>query len=513
MGHIGANCPGKGVGGPCGDAQRGKSKGKSKSKKGKGFARKGKLNEVSETSHEDWWWSDQDWGSYDSEWYVDQVYDWNEHEWNENSWNSTWTEQDWKNSEETPISSLKPVVKFEEKPKEEKPVGSLILSPIFCEDEIGTSFFTFDLESDSEAGETRPVCISPQPFLRPQPFLECCESVECFGSLELMSGLQREKDEVVSACQSVCPVSGQRGLSRGEVSEVGEEGFFEGLVVDEPFRTFRLKVGVSTFLNECDTVATDLQRRRYSTVLSPLLSQLASGEDIGWWLLDSGAAVTVLAKHCVIPYGAELVGDVSDLKFTAANGSGVSMLGRCELSVFMCLWNHGENHDVWKKARLTALIGDTRRNILSTTSLTQSGWSFLQQGGRAVLTHDKSGCIAHEIVNFAGCPWVRLRPHSGLDRLHEEVDLSCAVEKEGSVCPLSKSAKEELEQHRNQGHTPHNPHCLECARGRTTHSHRRRKGDTVETEVQADFGFLSQHGEVSEVERSGAVRVLVTSFD
>ena len=66
-----------------------------------------------------------------------------------------------------------------------------------------------------------------------------------------------------------------------------------------------------------------------------------------------------------------------------------------------------------------------------------------------------------------------------------------------------------MEQHRNQGHTPHNPHCLECARGRTTHSHRRRKGDTVETEVQADFGFLSQHGEVSEVERSGAVRVLV----
>ncbi len=506
MGHVGANCPGKGVGSSSGDAQKGKSKGKGKDKRGKGFARKGKLNEVSEASHEDWWWSDQDWGSYESEWYVDQVYDWNEHEWNDDSWNSTWTEQDWKANEGTPVSSLKPVVKFEEKPKEEKPVGSLILSPIFCEDVCETPFFTLKLDLDSESEEMPHVVTSPQPFLHPQPFLEGFELVE---NLEPVNGLRCEKLESGSDLQKVFPVSGQRGLSKGEVCEVFEKGFFEGLIADEPFRTRRLQIGVSTFLNECDTVSADLQLRRYSTVMSPLLSQLAAGEDIGWWLLDSGAAVTVLAKHCVVPYGAELVGDVSDLKFTAANGSGVSMLGRCELSVFMCLWNHDENHDVWKKAKLTALIGDTRHNILSTTSLTQSGWRFLQQDGHVVLTHDKSGCIAHEIVVFAGCPWVRLHPHSGLDRLHEEVDLSCAVEKEGSVCPLSKSAKEELEQHRNQGHTPHNPHCLECARGRTTHSHRRRKGDTVETEVQADFGFLSQHGEVSEVERSGAVRVLV----
>ena len=75
--------------------------------------------------------------------------------------------------------------------------------------------------------------------------------------------------------------------------------------------------------------------------------------------------------------------------------------------------------------------------------------------------------------------------------------------------PLSKAAKIELEQHRNQGHTPHNPHCLECSRGRTTFAHRRRSSDVIETEVQADFGFLSQEGEISEIEQSGAIRVLV----
>ena len=51
LGHIGANCPGKGVGGILQDESKGKNKGKSQGKKGKGFARKGKLNEVYDSSH------------------------------------------------------------------------------------------------------------------------------------------------------------------------------------------------------------------------------------------------------------------------------------------------------------------------------------------------------------------------------------------------------------------------------------------------------------------------------
>ena len=35
--------------------------------------------------------------------------------------------------------------------------------------------------------------------------------------------------------------------------------------------------------------------------------------------LDSGATVTLLAIHCGLPYAAETVGTVGDLKFTAAN--------------------------------------------------------------------------------------------------------------------------------------------------------------------------------------------------
>ena len=37
----------------------------------------------------------------------------------------------------------------------------------------------------------------------------------------------------------VIPVSGQRGLKKGVVDDVSKEGFFHGLVVEEPFRVKR----------------------------------------------------------------------------------------------------------------------------------------------------------------------------------------------------------------------------------------------------------------------------------
>ena len=123
--------------------------------------------------------------------------------------------------------------------------------------------------------------------------------------------------------------------------------------------------------------------------------------------------------------------------------------------------------------------------------------------------HEESGLQACEVVSFAGCPWVRLHPHSGVDKNHDEVNLIADTSMNVYVCPLSKAARNELEQHRNQGHTPHNPHCIECSRGRSTFQHRRRDGDHIESEIQADFGFLSQNGEVSDLETSNAVKILV----
>ena len=524
LGHIGANCPGKGSTSSHETPKehfKGKSKGSSKGKKGKGYARKGKLNEVYDSSQDDWWWSDQDWSSYSYDGYVDQLYGWYDSSWDGDGWDwsgdGSWPQQ----QEETQVSSVRFEANSETQPKkekEERPVGSLVLSPIFFEGVCDFSdFATLNFESDQD-GDEGCVCFHGSTSLVPQPFdREDLETPQPFDRdvFDTPQPFGRELEVVEAGCGTVgvakqaCPASGQRGLIGGDCEEVLQTGFFEGLAVEEPFKVNLLRFRAQTFLNECDTVSVEAQLVRHQPVLSPLLSEITAEDDIGWWLLDSGAAVTVLAKHCVVPYAAESVGSASDLKFTAANGTGVSMLDRVELSVFMCLWNHEKDHDEWKKARLTALVGDTRHNILSTTSLTQSGWTFSQRKGLVSLMHEGTGMFAHEVVTFAGCPWIRLHPHAGIDKKHGFVDLSCAVESAGPVCPLSKAAKAELEQHRNQGHTPHNPHCLECARGRTTFAHRRRNGDTIETEVQADFGFLSQEGEVSEVEQSGAIRILV----
>ena len=187
----------------------------------------------------------------------------------------------------------------------------------------------------------------------------------------------------------------------------------------------------------------------------------------------------------------------------------VCMVRRTSLCLCVCgtvqrMWTYG------RKLRLSTLVGETRHNILSTTTLCKSGWSFSQGVDGAWLVHDASGFHAHEVTIFAGCPWVRLHPHAGLDTRHDEWTLSgVEAHDAGFVNPLSKAAQSELEQHRAQGHTPHNPHCLECGRGRSTYMHRRRRDNLIETELQADFCFLSQNGELSELESGGAVKILV----
>ena len=53
------------------------------------------------------------------------------------------------------------------------------------------------------------------------------------------------------------------------------------------------------------------------------------------------------------------------------------------------------------------------------------------------------------------------------------------------------------EQHRRQGHMPFNTQCLECNRGGSVFQHSRKKEGSKDVELQADFCFLSQTGEVA----------------
>ena len=502
-----------------------------------------------------WWWSDGD------TWWWSESHDVNQlHDWSDNAWHGhDWYADGWQ--EESGNGAAMQAEPSPEPGKSDQPVGSLVISALVVEDALDEC--CFELMTSDEAccadcdcfsccgrfgvslrnvrdslgdefhvarcvdgsGASRhgdnATCLDISAELCfPEAFWCDCDLLEnlkfCPGDagLNVSAGLKLHR--VTSVCDEDIPACGWSGpwldlKLRSACWHDDESTLLDGLIAPSAMRVKMFVSHVDTFLNHESEMSHGAECQRYAQLFAPLLSELGLADDCTCWLLDSGASVTVLSKSSFVVYAAEWSGDDFGLdRFSAANGSSVNMHGKANVSVFMCLWDRAKDVDVWKKAKLSTLVGETRHNILSTTTLCKAGWSFSQGVDGAWLVHDASGFHAHEVTIFAGCPWVRLHPHAGLDTRHDEWTLSgVEIHDTGVVNPLSKAAQSELEQHKAQGHTPHNPHCLECACGRSTYMHRRRKDDLIETELQADFCFLSQNGELSELETGGAVNILV----
>ena len=87
-----------------------------------------------------------------------------------------------------------------------------------------------------------------------------------------------------------------------------------------------------------------------------------------------------------------------------------------------------------------------------------------------------SGEKVAEVGYFAGCPWMRVYLSIETQKRIEELESSntfsmgptSSPSGSGVVAPLTKAAELSLQQHRLQGHVPHHPNCLQCAKGRTT---------------------------------------------
>ena len=504
-GHISANCPKKasGKGGKPSEPQVGKgSKGKSgkgvkgkfdkgKGKKGKSFGKKGKLNELGSDgwSAEDyWWWSDDGWWSgYD----VSQVNeDWSNHEaWQGYDWYSDAWQDDAGNGQTKAEQASS-------EPQTEPPIGSLVISMMSGEDFGDVCRFDMFVddgvclqlaleESDDELlnldrlGSCErfpgllPVvgCELSERLCFPRAcrmFCDSCDIPRFSNSLEPFARIL-DVSEVLQVpggrLQLLEPLHVLRFSQEG-CHDCDEESFHKGLIAPSAMRVKMFLTTSNTFLNHVSETSHVVECQKYSSIFAPLLSQIGLMDDCTWWLLDSGACVSLLSKSSFVTYAADWCGDPEELdRFSAANGQSVNMLGKASVSVFLCLWDRSKDVDVWKKARLSTLVGETRHNILSTTTLCKSGWIFKQDVHGAALVHESSGLHAHEVTIFAGCPWVRLHPHSGLDTRHDEWTLSGVdILEKGVVYPLSRAAQSELEQHRAQGHTPHNPNCLECGR-------------------------------------------------
>ncbi|MEM1009490.1 MAG: hypothetical protein AAGJ35_10835, partial [Myxococcota bacterium] len=428
---------------------QGKDKGKGKaSARGKGYGKKGKLNEVAEGDEDDWWWSeDWDWSqdvSWEGSGYVAQA--WDSQDWSMSSWDvsSQWQDSLW-----------------DQDGQEDTTVQSLVLSPLVG---IGTDFQTGlllqddcnetdgEVENVCEIGlhsffEHGSACVSSQPFDVSRMFMSdvVCSLSDMFtvadahasqdvGSVpeSFLEGVEGSFFSSGSAgctfedAGSLCwkgaePYRSLQGAgagvsSYGHVPEVGSgevpkhDNLAKGLVSPICSRVKVLK-HKRTFLDFEDTVSHDFQCRRFSPFF-PLLTQLnESVEDNQWWLLDSGASVTVMAHRSCGMYASWVNPVQVDADLRAANGGNVDVVGSTDVRVWIQFLDEKSGRTYHKKASLRALVAKIQHNILSTTTMCGTGWSFWQNGGSQVeLRHHHSGDRVASISMYAGCPWVRLTP-------------------------------------------------------------------------------------------------------
>ena len=479
-------------------------KGKGSPSKGKGKGKKGKMNEVSGSETWDWTdWTNETWTDEDQWWHSEQ-YGWNDwnvesmqEPWNANAWQTTdWDETSWN---ETNWDETQTKLQTD---GTGKVVGSLILSPVLhvdgcCSETCQTGLFLGDSDCEMDVCESFGTCVFDHEtvFETNNSFFH--ETNNSFLHDMSFARLDFSKNREF---QTTFGLSGS-GTSDVDTSQL----------LCRPGRVMVVKPEEETrsFFNEFQETSVARQMEPHLRFLEPLLSQLADQHDASWWLLDSGASTTVLAESSAAAFSAAISPQNVE-GFSAANGSQVRMCGTAEVGVHMFMSTSTGDERIWKKARLKVLVGNIKHNILSVTSLADSGWRFTQGPKGFDLYHDQLGLHCLETAYFANCPWVRLHPDTTAPTSVSALGVVNAVSvSESLLCPLSKEASDELEQHRRQGHMPFNAQCLECNRGRSVFQHRRKKEGSKDAELQADFCFLSQTGEVSLEESERAVKILV----
>ena len=331
-------------------------------------------------------------------------------------------------------------------------VGSLCLQPFGRGEDDGsmTPQLFGRLEDDGS--------VTPQLFgrledgrsLTPQPFVVGAAS----GRHEDSSG-----PYVHLGCQhGPYPQFAVPSLSFGDVAleDSDGDGFHEGLVHVEPRRVcmFRVK-GEHACIQ--DTTSFEQEFVKIFPTVFPLLSELSLSADSTWWLLDSGAAVTVLSDAHFPLFATQIEKFSDEGKFKAANGSSVKMRGLATVTLEFQMRDPVSGVLSWRSATMQVLVGQTHHNILSTTALADSGWIFSQWRTGCEVRHEESNQVMTETVFHAGCPWVRMYPSvrssSGSDRsVTWHVSQSDVVQfEEAPIQPLSPAVEAQLEMHRRQG--------------------------------------------------------------
>ena len=165
----------------------------------------------------------------------------------------------------------------------------------------------------------------------------------------------------------------------------------------------------------CNEIPTEVHHCHclVSDPLSPLLNSTLQ-EETDWWLIDSGASVSVISERNVRNY--KIVSRepyVSSSGFFAANGSPVKMSERVKLEVTLQTARNGETQNT--RVLIACLVGDTKSNILSTGSLVKNGWAIQMSSGEFSMKH--SSGLECQLIEWGGCPWISCKGVSGVSEI------------------------------------------------------------------------------------------------
>ena len=162
----------------------------------------------------------------------------------------------------------------------------------------------------------------------------------------------------------------------------------------------------------------------FSTVCDALMvSQVATDDSWSWWVLDSGASVTVMSAQYETQYTFSELGEVTQKGgFAAANGSPVKMTKRgCAKVSFEIFKSRESDEKRVHSVSLKCFVGNTKHNILSFPQLMENGWDIHFTSSGCYLEHH-SGVVIGEIAWHCGCPWLKaVVPSKGADASQSSV--------------------------------------------------------------------------------------------
>ena len=231
------------------------------------------------------------------------------------------------------------------------------------------------------------------------------------------------------------------------------------------------------------------------------LNSLNNDQMANWWLIDSGASVTVIAKKFLDSFTV-----VSRMplcpseRYSAANDTPVTVFERVRVRVKMPLYE-GDSYIGMVPVTVTGVVADVSHNILSTEHMVATGWEVKFSKAEISLRRVRGGLVGYG-QSWAGCPWMYLQGAEAstkkvtFGRTHVKMDVdeegSSSSMEVGNLSAMTVKMKEELEVHRMRGHIPFMSGCPHCQKTRGVTQHRRGKdAGNRPVELQADFCFIN----------------------